>query len=125
MEKIRPIRTRREYKRVLRDLDELWGSPEGSEAADVAEVLIALVAKYEHDTERPIELPSPVGAIRFRLDQLGLDESALEGVIGSRTRVWEVLNGRRELSLAMIRALHDRFDIPLEPLIKGTRRVAN
>ena len=69
-----------------------------------------------------IDPPNPIDAIRFRLEQQGLDQRALIGVIGNRTRVYEVLRGDRGLSLAMIRNLHKRFGIPAEVLIRPTTR---
>jgi HTH-type transcriptional regulator/antitoxin HigA len=65
----------------------------------------------------PIELSDPIEAIRFRMEQMGLERKDLEPFIGSRARVSEVLNKRRGLSLKMIRALHEKLDIPLEALI--------
>lgn len=69
-----------------------------------------------------IDPPNPIDAIRFRLEQQGLDQRALIGVIGNRTRVYEVLRGDRGLSPAMIRNLHKRFGIPAEVLIRPTAR---
>jgi HTH-type transcriptional regulator/antitoxin HigA len=66
--------------------------------------------------------PAPLDAIRFRLEQQGLSTKALIGVIGSRTRVYEVLRGSRPLSLAMIRRLHERFGIPADVLIRPAAR---
>ncbi len=78
--------------------------------------MAACVRDYE-SKHHPIAPPDPIEAIKFRLEQQGLSPKALEGVIGSRTRVFEILNKRRPLSLAMIRTLNHRFGIPLESLI--------
>jgi HTH-type transcriptional regulator/antitoxin HigA len=118
---IKPIRTDAEHEAALREIERLWGAPEQTPDGDRLEVLLALVEAYEH-ARHPIDWPSPIDAIRFRLDQLGLDRRALIGVIGTRSRVHEVLNGVRALSLAMIRRLHERFDIPAEVLIRPTKR---
>ncbi len=83
-------------------------------------MLITLVEAYEQ-SGHPIDAPDPIEAIRFRLEQLGEDHRALVGVIGNRSRVHEVLNGQRGLSLAMIRRLHQEFGIPAEVLIRPSR----
>ena len=93
----------------------------GTEAGDRLDVLITLVDAYE-ERHCPIDLPDPIQAIRFRLEQAGKDASALVGVIGSRSRVFEVVRGQRPLSLNMIRALHRHFGIPAEVLIQSTKR---
>jgi HTH-type transcriptional regulator/antitoxin HigA len=80
-------------------------------------VLLAIVEGYER-AHYPIDPPDPIDAIRFRLEQGGLDRQALTGLIGSRTRVYEVLRGDRPLTLAMIRRLHERLGIPAEVLIR-------
>jgi HTH-type transcriptional regulator/antitoxin HigA len=86
---------------------------------------MALAEAYER-MRHPVDLPHPIDAIRFRLEQQGAGPRALIGVIGSRTRVYEVLRGARPLTLAMIRRLHERFGIPAEVLIQpvGKKRRA-
>ena len=88
----------------------------GTDEGDELDVLATLVDAYEAE-HFPIDSPDPVEAIRFRMEQLGLERKDLEPFIGSRARVSEVLNRRRGLSLKMIRALHEELDIPLEALI--------
>ena len=83
---------------------------------DELDVLATLVEAYERD-HFPIESPDPVSAILFRMEQMGLDRKALEPFLGSRSRVSEVLNGKRGLSINQIRKLHDGLNIPLENLI--------
>jgi HTH-type transcriptional regulator/antitoxin HigA len=88
----------------------------GTDEGDELDVLATLVDAYE--TEHfPIESPDPIDAIKFRMEQMGLERKDLEPLIGSRARVSEVLNKRRGLSLKMIRTLHEELDIPLEVLI--------
>ena len=118
---INPIRGERDYKRALRRVEELWDTPEGSTESDELDILATLIEAYEQG-HYPIELPDPIEAIKFRLEQKGKDSSALIGVIGQRTRVYEVLQGKRPLSLNMIRNLHEKFDIPAEVLIQPARR---
>ncbi|HVN28735.1 MAG TPA: hypothetical protein VMT64_09635, partial [Candidatus Binataceae bacterium] len=87
---------------------------------DKLDVLATLVEAYE-ESHFPIDQPDPIEAIRFRLEQQGLDARALIGIIGSRSRVFEVMQRKRALSLEMIRRLHERFGIPAEVLIRPTR----
>ena len=71
---------------------------------------------YEEE-HYPIPLPHPIEAIKFRLEQMGLKESELNKILGSRSRKHDILNGKRKLSLAMIRKLHNKLNIPAETLI--------
>jgi HTH-type transcriptional regulator/antitoxin HigA len=118
---IKPIRGEADYERSLRRVEELWNSREGSAESDELDILATLIEAYEQE-HYPIELPDPIEAIKFRLEQKGKDSSALIGVIGQRTRVYEVMQGKRPLSLNMIRNLHEEFDIPAEVLIQPVRR---
>jgi len=118
---IRPIKSDAGHDNALREIERLWGAKAGTPSGDRLEVWMTLVAAYERD-HYPIGPPDPIDAIRFRLEQQGLDRRALIGVIGARTRVYEVLRGDRALSLAMIRRLHERFGIPAEALIRRVAR---
>jgi HTH-type transcriptional regulator/antitoxin HigA len=118
---IKPIRSESDYERALRRVEELWDSPKGSAESDELDILSTLIEAYEQE-HYPIELPDPIEAIKFRLEQKGKNSSALIGVIGQRTRVYEVMQGKRPLSLNMIRNLHQEFDIPAEVLIQPARR---
>jgi len=118
---IKPIRGEADYDRALRRVEELWDALEGSAESDELAVLATLVEAYERE-HYPIDLPDPIEAIKFRLEQSGDDSRTLIGVIGQRTRVYEVMRGKRPLSLNMIRNLHERFDIPAEVLIQPARR---
>jgi len=119
--KIRPIRTEADHDEALREIERLWGAAAGTPAGDRLEILITLVEAYER-VHHPIDPPDPIEAIRFRLEQQGADYRALIGVVGSRTRVYEVMRGDRPLSLAMIRRLHERFQVPVEVLIRPIRK---
>ena len=119
--KIRPIRTEADHDEALREIERLWGAASGTPAGDRLEILITLVEAYER-VHHPIDPPDPIEAIRFRLEQQGADYRALIGVVGSRTRVYEVMRGDRPLSLAMIRRLHERFQVPVEVLIRPIRK---
>jgi HTH-type transcriptional regulator/antitoxin HigA len=117
--KIKPIRTKADYERALREIERMWGAKEGTPQGNQLDVLATLVEAYERK-HFPIDPPDPIEAIRFRLEQQGLDPRALVGVIGGRSRVHEVMHGQRALSLTMIRRLHERFGIPAEVLIRPT-----
>ena len=121
---IKPIRKEADYQRALRRVEELWDFPEGSVESDEMDVLATLIEAYERE-HYPIDLPDPIDAIKFRLEQKGKDSRALIGVIGHRTRVYEVMRGKRPLSLNMIRNLHNKLDIPAEVLIQPGRGKRN
>jgi len=115
---IHPIRNESDHQRALERIEALMAAKGGTAEGDELDVLATLVEAYEKK-HFPIDAPDPVEAIKFRMEQLGLDRKDLEPFIGSRARVSEVLNRRRGLSLAMIRSLHQNLDIPLEALIGG------
>lgn len=119
---IRPIRTEDDYREALSLIDSLWSkATPGTSQGDDLDVLITLVQAYERE-HHPIPPPDPIEAIKFRAEQMGLGRKGLEGIIGSRARVAEVLSGTRALSIAMIRRLHRELDIPAEILIREVRR---
>lgn len=118
---IKPIRSEADYERALRRVEILWDSPQGSPASDELDILATLIEAYERE-HYPIDPPDPIEAIQFRLEQLGKDSRALIGVIGLDSRVSEVMNGKRPLSINMIRNLHAKFGIPAEVLIRPSRR---
>ena len=115
---IRPIRTERDHTDALRRIELLWGSAQGTAAGDELDVLVTLVEAFERENYL-IDLPDPIEAIKFRLEQEGKDYKALIGVIGQRTRVYEVMRGARPLSLNMIRNLHRKLEIPAAVLIQA------
>ena len=116
---IQPIKNERDYDQALAAIERLWGADEGTEAGDKLDILLILVEDYE-DKHHRISPPDPVDAIKFRMEQMNLTRKDLEPCIGNRGRVSDILNRRRELSLAMIRNLHSRLSIPLESLIGET-----
>jgi len=115
---IRPIRTAKDYKAALRELSVYFDhEPEpGSEDGDRFEILATLVEAYEAK-RFPIDAPEPIEAIRFRMEQAGLTVKDLVPSIGQSNRVYEVLNGKRNLTVEMIRNLHRNLGIPAESLI--------
>jgi HTH-type transcriptional regulator/antitoxin HigA len=114
---IKPIRNASDHDAALREIERLWGAQQGTSKGDRLNVLVALVEAYER-VHYPVAPADPIAAIRFRLEQAGLGPSALIGVIGSRTRVYEVLRGDRPLTLPMIQRLHERLGIPAQALIR-------
>ena len=113
---IHPIRNDRDHARALRQIEKLWGARAGSPEAEKLEVLVTLVDAYEAK-HHPIDPPDPIDAIRFRMEQEGLTRADLEKLIGSRARVSEILNGRRPLTLQMIRRLRDALGISADVLV--------
>ena len=120
---VKPIRTETDYEAALAEVAELWGAASGTSAGDRLDVLATLIDAYEarHHSMDP---PDPVEAIKFRMEQQGMTRRDLEDLIGTRTRIAEVLNRKRGLSIGMIRRLHDRLGIPAEVLIRPSRREA-
>lgn len=117
---LRPIRTEADHEMALREIECLWGAAEGSPEGDRLDILATLVEAFE-EKHFPMDAPDPIEAIKFRLEQQGQDKKALIGIIGNRTRVYEVLRRDRALSLAMIRQLNKRLRIPAEILIRPVR----
>jgi HTH-type transcriptional regulator / antitoxin HigA len=117
---IRPIRSEADHDVALRRVEDLWGSTSGTAEGDELDVLVPLIEAYERQ-HHPIDLPNPIDAIKFRLEQQGQDYRSLIGIIGQRTRVYEVMRGARPLSLNMIRKLHSKLGVPAEVLIQSTR----
>jgi HTH-type transcriptional regulator/antitoxin HigA len=117
---LKPIKTEADHEAALREIERLWGAEEGTAESDRLEILTTLVEAYE-EAHFPIDMPDPIDAIKFRLEQQGEDKKALIGIIGNRTRVYEVLRGDRALSLTMIRQLNQHLNIPAEILIRPVR----
>ena len=113
---IRPIRNNSDHENALKRIEALMSALQDTAEGDELDVLATLVDAYEKE-HFPIDAPDPVEAIKFRMEQMGLERKDLEPFLGSRARVSEVLNKRRGLSLAMIRSLHENLEIPLDALI--------
>ncbi len=123
MADVKPIKSNADYERALSEIESLWGAPVGSPRGDKLDVLATLVEAYEAK-HFPIDTTDPVSAIEFRMEQQGLTRKDLEDIIGNRGRIAEILNGKRELSLAMIRRLNRALNIPADILIRPSRRSA-
>lgn len=121
MDELRPIRSQADYEWALAEVERLWGSASGTPEGDRLDVLTTLIEAYE-DEQYPMDPPDPVEAITFRMESQGLTRKDLEPLIGSRSRVAEILNRKRDLSICMIRRLHDTLGIPAEVLIRCSRK---
>ena len=122
---IRPIHTAADYRAALREVSVYFDNePEpGTPDGDRFDVLLTLVDAYEAK-QFPIDLPDPVEAIKFRMEQAGLTPKDLVPAIGRLNRVYEILARKRPLTLAMIWKLHEKFGIPAESLIRPTKLLA-
>ena|SRR6266403_4627651 len=120
MSEVKPIRTEAAYEAALIEIERLWGAKLGTPKGDRLDVLATLIDAYESQ-HHPIDPPDPIEAIKFRMEQQGLTRKDLEGILGTRTRIAEVLNRRRGLSINMIRRLHDKLGISAEVLIRPSR----
>jgi HTH-type transcriptional regulator / antitoxin HigA len=117
---ITPIKTQRDYRRILKEIEGLMTAKRNTPRGDRLDVLVALVETWERK-HYPFDLPDPVEAIKYHMDQNGLQPRDLIPFIGSRNRVHEVLNRRRPFTLKMIWRLHEGLGIPAESLSKHGR----
>ena len=122
-DEMRPIRSEADHQAALSELGRLWGAKADTVEGDRLDVLATLIDAYENEHES-MDPPDPIEAIKFRMEQQGLTRRDLEPIIGSRARVAEVLNRKRDLSIAMIRRLHERLGISAEVLIRPVRKRA-
>jgi len=121
---IKPIRTKADYRAVLQEIETLMNAGAGTADGERLDVLVTLVEAYERK-HFPMDLPDPVEAIKFRMEQSGLGPRDLVPMIGQLNRVYEILGRKRPLTLKMIWRLHRALGIPAESLIKqGERRNA-
>src|ERR1700677_3625767 len=118
--RMKPIKTEADHVDALEEIEGLWGADEGTAEGDRLDILTTLVEAYE-EAHFPLDMPDPIEAIKFRLEQQGEDKKALFSIIGNPTRVYEVLRGDRALSLTMIRQLNEHLKIPAEILIRPVR----
>ena len=114
---IKPIKTKADYRAALKAVEALMGAKANTADGERLDVLVTLIEAYERK-HFPLELPDPVEAIKFQMDQKGLTPKDLEPMIGRLNRVYEILNHKRPLTLKMIWKLHRGLDIPAESLIR-------
>lgn len=114
---IKPIKTDADYRAALKEVESLMSAKPNTPEGAKLDVLVTLIEAYEHK-HFPLDLPDPIEAIKFEMEQKGLTIKDLEPMIGKSNRVYEVLNRKRPLTLNMIRKLHQELGIPAESLIK-------
>jgi HTH-type transcriptional regulator/antitoxin HigA len=120
---VKPIRSEADYQAALAEIERLWGAKAGTSEGDRLDIVATLIDAYESEHE-PMDPPDPIEAIKFRMEQQGLTRRDLEALLGSRARVAEVLNRKRDLSIGMIRRLHEQLGISAEVLIRPVRKSA-
>jgi HTH-type transcriptional regulator / antitoxin HigA len=114
---IRPIRTEADYRAALKQVERVWRAEPGTPEGDQVDVLSTLIEAFEA-RNHPIPAPDPIAAILFMMEQKGLTRRDLEPAIGGRSRVSEILNRRRPLTLPMVRALSALLNIPIDVLVQ-------
>lgn len=119
--KIKPIKTEKDYKASLKEIERLFNAKPNTPNGDKLDILTTLVHGYEEE-HYPIDLPDAVEALRYWIESRGLERKDLILCIGTRARVSEILNRKRDLTLNMIRKLHDELHIPAELLIKRSKQ---
>ena len=115
--KIKPIKNEEDFQHALNRLEEIFDAQRGTEEGDELEILSILIDNYENEHFQ-IEMPDPIEAIKFRMEQMGMKQKDLAEVIGFKSRVSEILNKKRKLTLEMIRNLNTKLHIPTEVLIQ-------
>ncbi len=114
---IRAIKTENDYDLALGRLEEIFHAKVDTPEGDEAEILSILIEKYE-EIHYPIGMPDPIEAIKFRMEQLNMNQKDLVDVVGFASRVSEILNRKRKLTLKMIRSLSEKLQIPTEVLVQ-------
>lgn len=114
---IKPIKTEKDYNQALERLEVIFDAKPGSSEGDELEVLGILIDQFEN-VKFPIGLPDPIEAIKFRMEQMGYNQTDLANIVGLKSRASEILNRKRKLSLEMIRQLHKSLHIPTDVLIQ-------
>ena len=113
---VKVIKTEENYNSAIKRFGEIFHAKANSKEGDEAELLALLLESYE-EKHFPIEAPDPIEAVKFRMEQMGMTNTDLANIIGYKSRVSEIFNGKRKLTLAMIRNLHTKLNIPYESLM--------
>ncbi len=111
------IKTENDYNQALKRLEVIFDAKRGTQEGDELELLGILIDQYEND-HFPIDLPDPIEAIKFRMEQMGYTQNDLAKIVGFKSRASEILNRKRKLTLEMIRQLHTGLNIPTDVLIQ-------
>lgn len=115
---LKPIKTKNDYQNALRRLEVIFDAPSNTKEGDEAEILSMLIDNYENEFY-PIEAPDPIEAIKIRMEELNLQQKDLVGVIGGKSRVSEILNKKKRLTLEMVRKLESLLQIPASVLVSN------
>jgi len=115
---IQPIKTELDYEKALKRLEVIFDAKKETKEGDELEILSILIERFEKE-KYPIEMPDPIEAIKFRMEQLGMKQKDLAEVVGFKSRVSEILNRKRKLTIEMIRNLSQKLNIPTEVLIQN------
>ena len=113
---IKPIKTEQDYNDAISRIEKLWGARKDTSEGDELDLLVTIVESYEMK-HYPIAPPDPIDAIKFRMEQMGMTNSDMVKYLGSQSRVSEVLNRKRKLTLGMIKTLYKELKIPAEILL--------
>jgi|SRR5690606_35326067 len=113
---LKPIRTEEDYKNALERLEVIFDAPINTKEGDEAEILSLLIENFENE-HYPIEAPDPIQAIKIRMEELNLQQKDLIGIIGGKSRVSEVLNRKKRLTVDMIRELEKTLHISASVLV--------
>ncbi len=114
---IKPVKTKKDHVNALKRIEQLMGAKANSPEGDELDVLATLVEAFEAK-HYPIDAPDPIAAIQHRMEALGMERKDLEPMLGSKSRVSEVLNRKRKLTMDMVRTLHVKMNLPAEALIQ-------
>jgi HTH-type transcriptional regulator/antitoxin HigA len=114
---IRPIKTEQDYQQALNRFEEIFAAKPDTTEGDELEILGIFIKNYE-EKHFPLDSPDPIEAIKFRMDQIGLDQQDLTKIIGSKSRTSDLINRKRPLSIRLIRILHKELHIPADVLLK-------
>jgi HTH-type transcriptional regulator / antitoxin HigA len=115
---IKPIKTEKDYQQALERLELIFDAKKNSTEGDELEILSILIDNYEKE-HFPIGFPDPIEAIKFRMEQLGYNQTDLANIVGLKSRASEILNKKRKLTLEMVRLIHNSLKIPTEVLIQA------
>lgn len=118
MRQIKPIKTEEDYENALLLLESIFDAPTNSDEGDEAEILVQLIDNYEQE-HYPIEAPDPIEAVKIRMEEMDMKQKDLIGILGGKSRVSEILNRKKKLTVEMIRALEEHLQIPASVLIKN------
>ncbi|MBS3738346.1 helix-turn-helix domain-containing protein [Mesohalobacter halotolerans] len=113
---LKPIKTDQDYRKALRHLEEIFDAPTDTKEGDEAEILSLMIENYENE-HYPIEAPDPIEAIKIRMEELNLRQKDLIGIIGGKSRVSEILNRKKKLTVDMIRKLEKTLQISASVLV--------